>query len=158
MKKIMTLALLAIFVSTASFGADKKVVTEGKSFTPMGNFRVQVAEKPVIKDGVELETYTITYDNPGLVVTVAIEKDKNCKRYLTFSDKLSVQYVCHGTYFGIERLTPENSVAGMTMDDASMNKTSYFHQRVISQGYNDMITCMRLIGAYFPELLVKPEA
>lgn len=158
MKKILTLTLLALLVSVVSFGGDKKIVAEGKSFTAMGNFKVQVADQPVIKDGVELETYTITYDNPGLVVTVAIDDDKNCKRYLTFSEKLSVQYVCHGSYFGVERFTEQNAPKGMTLSDASLNRSAYFHQRVISPGYNDMVTCIRLIGAYFPELIKSPDA
>ncbi|MGE5419764.1 MAG: hypothetical protein ACM3UT_06230 [Chloroflexota bacterium] len=149
MKRIITSALLVLLISCASFAKD--LVAEGKS--PMGNFRIETSDQPVVVNGVELDTYVISYENSDLTVTIAIDKDKKCKRYITMTDNLSVQYVCNGDYFGVEKLKRENSVNGITTSDKAMNRNAYFHQRVLTPGPNDKITCMRLIGAYFPELL-----
>ena len=143
--------MLILFISYASFG--RRLVAEGKSFTAMGNFRIETSDQPVVVNGVELDTYIITYDKSELELTIAISREKDCSRYITSSDKLTVQYVCHGTYFGVEKLTSENSVNGMLTSDAELNRTAYFHQKVITSGKNDPVTCMKLIGAYFPELL-----
>lgn len=151
MKRILTSALLIVLVSCASFGLGKRLVAEGKSFTPLGNFKIETADEPVVVNGVQLETYIISYENSDLTLTVAIEKNKDCKRYITLSDKLSVQYVCYETHFGVEKLN--NNVYGNETSDSEMNRSAYFHQKVLTPGNNDQVTCMKLIGAYFPELI-----
>jgi hypothetical protein len=151
MKRIITSALLIMFIGCASFGTT--IVAEGKSFTPLGNFRIVTAEQPVILNGIQLETYLISYDKSDIKVTVAINKTKNCKRYITMTEQLSVQYVCRSKYFGVEKLGEENAVNGITTSDSELNRFAYFHQKIITHGNNDIITCMKLIGAYFPELL-----
>lgn len=157
MKRIITSALLVAFLSLASFGTGKTLVAEGKSFTAMGNFKIETSVQPMIVNGVELETYVITYENYDMSVTVAVEKDKTCKRYITFSDDLAVQYVCHEKYFGVEKLS--ETVVGTATSDAAMDRSAYFHQKVISPGSNDTVTCLKLIGAFYPELLKnKTEA
>ena len=151
MKRMIFTALLIIVISAASFG--RKLVAEGKTFTAMGNFKIETADKPLVVNGVSLDTYVITYDNSKMSVIVAIDKDKKCRRYLTLSDKLSVQYVCYGTHFGIEKLSEKYAKDGFKTSDAALNRSAYFHQKVLVQGQNDPVTCMKLIGAYYPELL-----
>ncbi len=151
MKRIITSALLLLFIGCASFG--RKLVAEGKSFTAMGSFRIETSDKPVVVDGVELDTYIITYDNSDLCLTIAIDKTKDCKRYITLSDKLSVQYVCYESHFGVEKLNRRDNVNGITTSDSEMNRTAYFHQKILTPGGNDQVESMKLIGAYFPELL-----
>jgi hypothetical protein len=155
MKRIILTALLIIAISCASFA--RKLVAEGKSFTTMGNFKIETADQPLVVNGVSLDTYVITYDNSKLSVTIAIDKDRKCRRYLTISDKLSVQYVCYGTHFGVEKLHQKYATEGLKTSEVALNRSAYFHQKVLTQGENDPITCMKLIGAYFPELLNNPE-
>lgn len=143
-------ALLIIMVCAASFA--RKLVAEGKTFTALGNFKIETADVPLIFHGVELKTYVITYENSSLNVTIAIEEDSNCRKYLTISDKLSVQYVCNGSYFGIERLPENYAKYGLKTDDPDLNRTAYFHQKIIVPGKNDPVFCMKLIAAYYPEL------
>ncbi len=144
-------AILTVFITTASFA--QKYVAEGKSFTAFGAFKIEKADKPLVIGGVPLDTYLITYENSGLNVTVAIEQTEKCKRYITLSDRLSVQYVCYGTHFGVEKLSHKYSHAGYKTSDAALEKSSYFHQKVLTRGEKDEVTCMMLIGAYFPELM-----
>lgn len=150
MKRMIFTVLLIVVFSTFSFA--RKLVAEGKTFTALGNFKIETADQPMIINGNSLETYVITYDNSRMSVTIAIDKDKNCKRYLTISDKLAVQYTCHGTYFGIEKLHEKYAKDGLKTSESAMNRSAYFHQKVLVQGMNDPVTCMRLIGSYFPEL------
>lgn len=154
MKRIITSALLIVFISCASFGnLGKRLIAEGKSFTPNGDFKIEVSDLPLVVNGVELDTYTITYNNSDLKVTIAIEKNRKCSKYITVCDKLAVQYVCNGSYFGVEKLTAQNAVNGLTTSDAAMDRSAYFHQKVLLSGQSDPVNCMKLIGAYFPELL-----
>jgi len=151
MKRMILTALLIFVICGASFG--RKLVAEGKSFTTLGAFKIETADQPLVVNGVSLDTYVITYENSKMSVTIAIDKDKKCRRYLTISDKLSVQYVCYGTHFGVEKLNQKYSIEGLKTSDAALNRSAYFHQKVLTQGRNEPVTCMRLIGAFFPELL-----
>lgn len=155
MKRVILSVLLILTISAVSFA--RKLVAEGKSFTTMGDFKIETADQPLVVNGVSLDTYIITYENSKMSVTVAIDKDKKCRRYLTISDKLSVQYVCYGTHFGVEKLNQKYSVEGLKTSDAALNRSAYFHQKVLTQGGNEPVYCMRLIGAYFPELLIDQE-
>ena len=155
MKRMVFSALLVVIISTGAFA--RKLVAEGKTFTTFGNFKIETADQPFVLNGVSLDTYVITYDNSKMSVTIAIDKDKKCRRYVTISDKLSVQYVCYGTYFGVEKLNEKYTAAGIKTSDTALNRSAYFHQKVLTRGDDDIINCMRLIGAYFPELLNEQE-
>ena len=155
MKRVMTMTLLILVISCATFG--KKIVAVGKTTATNGNFRIETADQPIVLEGVILDTYTITYDNSDLSIIVAIEKTKKCVRYLTLSDKLSVQYVCYGNYFGIEKLGKQYEKHGIATSDDFLNRAEYFHQKVIVSEPSDAIKCMKLIGAYFPDLLSKEK-
>ena len=148
MKRMVFSALLVVIISTGAFA--RKLVAEGKTFTTFGNFKIETADQPFVLNGVSLDTYVITYDNSKMSVTIAIDKDKKCRRYVTISDKLSVQYVCYGTYFGVEKLNEKYAAAGIKTSDTALNRSAYFHQKVLTRGDDDIINCMRLIGAYFP--------
>jgi hypothetical protein len=151
MKRMVFTALLILVISAASFA--RKLVAEGKSFTPLGAFKIETADKPLVINGVALDTYIITYENSNMCVTVAIEETKKCRRYITISDKLSVQYVCYGTHFGVEKLGRKYSGQGFKTSDESLAKNSYFHQKVLTREKKEPVSLMLLIGAYFPELI-----
>ncbi|HLP73134.1 MAG TPA: hypothetical protein VK155_09545 [Bacteroidales bacterium] len=151
MKRMTITALIILIISCASFA--RKLVAEGKSFTAMGDFRIETSDQPVILDGVTLDTYTITYDNSATKLTIAIDKTKNCRRYITISDKLSVQYVCYGTHFGVEKLNRGYARSGWKTNDTNLNRTAYFHQKILTPGQQDPVTCLKLIGAFYPSLL-----
>jgi uncharacterized CHY-type Zn-finger protein len=151
MKRIFFTALLIILISAASFA--RKLVAEGKTFTALGNFKIETADQPLVLNGIELKTFVITYENSTMNVTIAIDEDSNCRRFLTISDKLSVQYVCTGSYFGIEKLHKKYAKEGLKTHDSALNRSAYFHQKIIVPGKNDPVYCMKLIAAYYPELI-----
>jgi hypothetical protein len=93
-----------------------------------------------------------------LQVKVAVKKEKDCKRYIVLSDKLSVQYVCNGTYFGVQKLGKSSEIEknGFSTSDEALNRTEYFHQKLLTSGKPDEIESTQFIASYFP-LLIKNE-
>jgi len=154
MKRIFFAALLFVAFSSASFS--REFVAEGKTYTTMGDYKIKLADKPVTLNGVQLKAYIITYENSPLEVKVAIMKDKKCKNYIVLSDKLSIEYVCNGDYFGVQKLGKSFENDGILTSDGALNKSEYFHQRLIAQGKQEEIEATQLIAVYFP-LLVKDE-
>jgi len=151
MKRIIISVLLAVAVCSATFA--KKVVAEGQTYTALGTFRVEQADKPVMMNGEECKAYSITYQNSPMEVTVVVTRDKKCKKYIVLSDRLSVQYVCNADYFGVEKLDKKFEKEGLKTSDSDLNRSAYFHQKVLTPGKRGEKEATSLIAAYFPLLL-----
>jgi hypothetical protein len=151
MKRILVLALV-ILVSTSAVFA-RKLVAEGKTFTQLGSYKIELADNPVSVKGEDCTAYVIRYENTPMEVTVVVCKDKKCKRYVVLSDKLSVQYVCNKDYFGVEKLGTTFEVSGYKTSDSALNRAEYFHQKVLGPGQGNELDNTKLIAAFFPMLL-----
>jgi len=154
MKKVLIAATIMLALSTASFSG--QVVTEGKSNSKLGDYQIAIADNPVTLNGEALKTYVISYKNSPLQVTVAVKKEKDCKKYIVLSDKLSVQYICNGNYFGVQKLDKSSQIDGFASSDEALNRSEYFHQKVLASGKTDEIESTQFIASYFP-LLLKSE-
>ena len=151
MKRMIIAAMLIIAFSTAAFS--RKLVAEGETHTALGSYKIELADDPVMMKGEECTAYIISYENSPIEATVVICKDKKCKRYVVLSDKLSVQYVCNQTYFGVEKLGKEFAEEGYKTSDSALNRGEYFHQKVLSAAGRTEVENTQLIAAYFPMLL-----
>jgi hypothetical protein len=151
MKRMFFAALLTIILSSASFS--REFIADGKTYSALGDYKIEIADKPVIISGEELKTYVISYQNSPMEVTVVIRKGKNCKNYIVLSDKLSVQYVCNENYFGVEKLDKSLASEGYTTSDEALNRSQYFHQKVIGPGKRDEVENAHLIASFFPMLI-----
>jgi hypothetical protein len=154
MKRLLIAALLMTAIGTASFS--REFVAAGKTHSSLGDYKIELADKPVTINGEELKAFIISYQNSPMEVTVAIRKDKKCKNYLVFSDPLSVQYVCNGAFFGVQKLDKSMEKEGYNTSDAALNRSEYFHQKLIVSGQTDEVENTKLIAAYFP-LLINGE-
>jgi hypothetical protein len=154
MKKMFFAALLIVAFSSASFS--REFVAGGKTHSALGDYKIELADNPVVINGEELKAYVITYQNSPMEVKVVIKKDKKCKNYIVLSDKLSVQYVCNGDYFGVQKLDKSLQMDGLTTSDEALNRTEYYHQKLIVQGKQGDVEATQLIAAYFP-MLVNDE-
>jgi hypothetical protein len=154
MKRILFAAILIVAFSTASFS--REFVASGKTHTAFGDYKIELADNPVTISGEQLKAYVISYQNSPTEVTVVIKKDKKCKNYIVLSDKLSVQYVCNGDYFGVKKLEKSFEKDGLSTSDAVLNRTEYFHQKLIVQGKQGEVESTQLIAVYFP-MLIKDE-
>jgi len=151
MKRMFFAALLIVAFSTASFS--REFVASGKTHSTLGDYKIEIANNPVTLNGEQLKAYTISYQNSPLEVTVVIMKDKKCKNYIVLSDKLSVQYVCNGDYFGVQKLDKSLEKDGFSTSDAALDRSEYFHQKLIVPGKQSEIESTQLIAAYFPMLI-----
>jgi hypothetical protein len=119
MKRMLLAAVLIIAFSTVSFAG--KLVAEGKTYTALGDYRIELADNTVPLKGNDCKAFVISYENTPMEVTVVICKDRNCKRYVVLSDKLSVQYVCNEKYFGGEKLDKVFEKEGYKTSDSALN-------------------------------------
>lgn len=154
MKRMFFAAILIVAISTASFS--KEFIATGKTYSALGDYKIKIADNPVALNGDQLKAYVISYQNSPMEVKVVIRKDKRCKNYIVLSDKLSVQYVCNGDYFGVQKLEKSLEKDGYTTSDEALNRSEYFHQKLIVQGRQDEIEATKLIAAYFP-MLIKED-
>ncbi len=156
MKRLITAAVLILAFSTVSF-AKKQVVAEGKTHSALGNYKIETLDAPVMINGKELKAFTISYENTVMKAIVAIDKTFKCKKYYVLTPNLSIQYVCNGYYFGVERLDKNLEKEGYKTSNDDLDNFQYYHQKVLSCGDNDDLENTRLIAAYFPFLLRNTE-
>ena len=155
MKRIFLAAALIIAVSITSFA--RKFVAEGKTYSALGNYKLEIADNPITLNGKELKAFVISYANSNMEVTVAFDKSRKGMKYYVLSDNLSVQYVCNGDYFGVAKLDKELEKDGYKTSDSALNRSEYFHQKVITRGGNCDLDNSKLIAAYFPMLINNYE-
>ena len=151
MKKILFTTMLTVFIGSTAF--TRELVAEGKTYSPLGDYRIEVADEPVMINGKEVTAFVISYQNTPLEVRVAVRHERNSRKYIVLSDKLSVQYVCNQDYFGVERLGAEFAKDGFSTSDENLDRNEYFHQKVITSGQGCELDNTRLIASYFPMLL-----
>ncbi len=156
MKRVFFTALLILAISSAAIA--REFVASGKSFTALGDYKIEKADKPFTIDGKEYKTYIISYQNSPMELTIVIRKGNNCQNYLVLSDKLSVQYVCNDSYFGVEKFDKSARKDGFITSDADLNRAEYFRQKVICQGRQGEVLNTQLIASFFPMLLKEPDA
>lgn len=148
-------AILIVALSSASFA--REFVAEGKTYSALGDYRIEIADNPVMINGEEFTPFIISYQNSTLEVKVAIKKDTDCRKYFVLSDKLSVQYVCNTNYFGVEKLDKSFLQEGFATSDTDLDRSEYFHQKVLTSGQGCELDNMMLIAAYFPRLISNSD-
>jgi hypothetical protein len=151
MKKIIFLVLLTIAFGSATYARER--VAEGKTYSALGDYKIEKADKPVVINGEELKAFVISYQNSPMEVTVVIQKGKKCKNYIVLSDKLSIQYVCNENYFGVTKLDKTLRIEGFTPTEEALNNFEYYHQKVLAPGMRGELENAQLIAAFFPMLL-----
>ena len=155
MKKIISTAVLILIICTATYA--KKAVAEGKTYTALGDYRIEKAENPININGKECKAFTISYENTPMEVTVIVMKDKKIRKYLVVSDKLSIQYAWNEHYFGVGRIDKALNNQGFKTTNENLNRAEYFNQRVLGPGLLMDGESTRMIAAFFPLLLTPDE-
>ena len=155
MKKLVVVLLFTIILIPS--GIARNFISTGDSFTKLGKYKIEIAESPFILNGKELKTYLITYENAGFTLQVTAEKSGDEMKFLAISDALSIQYVSHPTYFGVEKIDQKYVNSALKTSDAALNRNEYFHQKVITSGDVPELEKISLIAAYYPALLNNIE-
>jgi hypothetical protein len=155
MKRIFLVTTLIFAVCLASFA--RKLVSEGQSYTALGNYKIELADNPVTLMGKEMKAFIISYENTNMEVTVAFDKSRDGMTYYVISPNLAVKYVCNGKFFGVQKLNTELEKDGYKTSDSALNRSEYFHQKVLTTGGKCDLENSRLIAAYFPVLINNYE-
>ena len=156
MKRIMIIAVLIL--ATGMAVSARKFVAGGNTYSPLGEYKLEIADNPVTLNGRDLKAFVITYQNTKMEVTIAFDKTKKGMTYYVLSPALSIKYVCNGDYFGVAKLSEkELEVEGYRTSESALNRSEYFHQKVLSRGGNCDLENSKLIAAYFPMLLNNYE-
>ncbi len=156
MRRMLLATVLLFIIGTVAFG--RKFVADGKSYTALGNYKIELADNPVNLKGTDCKAYVISYENSPMEVTVVVSKERRCKRYIVLSDKLSVQYVCNADYFGVEKLDKSFEQNGYKTSDSALNRGEYFHQKVLGPGQKPEVEVTHLIASFFPMLFNNVES
>lgn len=155
MKRLIIAALLTVAFSTACF--TRELVASGKTNTALGDYKIETADEQFVINGEKFRTFVISYQNSPMEVKVVVKPGKNCKNYIVLSDKLSVQYVCNENFFGVEKIDKTLENDGLKTVDACLNRSEYFHQKVITPGKKGEIENAQMIASYFPLLINSTE-
>ena len=150
MKNLFSVTLLMVTLFAVSYAGP--AVFKGKTHSALGEFTAEKSTESISVDGVELETYVISYENSEKTVKVAIDKDKKGKKYLVICEDMAIQYVCKSKAFGIEKLDKKYQDAGYKSGLQNMNMGEFYHQRVITRDDRTERNCLGLIAVYFPKL------
>ena len=152
MKRILLISILVLATFTAV--SARKFVAGGNTYSALGEYKLEISDNPVMLKGKELKAFIITYQNSEMEVTIAFDKTKKGMTYYVLSPALSIKYVCNGDYFGVAKLDDkELNGEGYRTSDSALNRSEYFHQKVITRGANCDLENSKLIAAYFPMLL-----
>jgi hypothetical protein len=155
MKRIFLITALIFAVSLATFA--RKFISEGKSYTALGSYKIELADNPVTLMGKEMKAFIISYENTNMEVTVAFDKERTQMTYYVISPSLDIKYVCNGNYFGVQKLGKELESDGYRTSDSALNRGEYFHQKVLTTGGSCDLDNSRLIAAFYPMLINNYE-
>jgi len=150
MKRILLAIVLLVGVVSLTYG---RKVAEGESNTPLGKYTIQVLDEPLMLAGEELKCYVITYENSPMEVKVYVDKEAKCKNYIVASDDLTVMYKCNGEYFGVSKVDKKYSTAGFKTDEKRLDRTDYFHQKLLVNGMTAEVEAAKLIASFYPMLI-----
>jgi hypothetical protein len=154
MKRIIVVLVLFAGVAAMSYG---KVTLKGESNTSFGAYTLEAIDQPLTLAGETVKCYLLTYENSPVKVKIYVDKEKNCKNYVVVSDDLAVMYSCNGKYFGVNKVDKKYKTDGISTEDNHLDRTSYFRQKVITQGITEEQDAALLIASYFPMLIKESE-
>jgi hypothetical protein len=151
MKRIFLTVAVILTVCLASFA--NTLVTQGESNSEFGAYKIELLKDRLVLNDRVLNTYQITYENSGLKVIVAVDKQLKTQKYYVLNQKFAVQYENNGTQFGIKVLDKAFAEKGFATTFENANRGEYFHQKVLTNEATDTNDRLNLIAAYYPGLL-----
>jgi len=157
MKKLLFVALISV-ISGFAMKAEK-LVLKGDTHNALGKYVIEKTDDFVELNGKALPTYIIRFENSDQTLKVAVDKDKKSKtkNFIVLGDNLNMQYTCEEAYFGVTKLDKKYTKAGIKSNSDKLNRTEYFHQKVITKTNPVDRDCLGLIACYYPMLVVDYE-
>jgi len=153
MKKLVLIALISV-MSGFAMNAEK-VILKGETNNALGKYVIVKTDDFVELNDRALPTYLIRFENSDQLIKVAVDKDKkgNKKNFIVLGDGLNIQYTCEGAFFGVSSLNKKYVKAGLSSGFEKLNRSEYFHQKVITRSNTSDRNCLGLIACYYPVLI-----
>jgi hypothetical protein len=156
MKKVVIIFGLVLFLAGFANAQEKLAagtkVAEGDTHSLFGNYLVELLKEPVKLEGEFVNKYRISFEKSPVIVFVTVDEEEKCKNYIVVSDGLSVMYKCNGKYFGIGPIDEKYKKEGFVTDLKNLDKSNYYHQKVLILGQQEEVDATSLIASYFPSL------
>jgi len=103
------------------------------------------------------EKVVLKGDTHNALGKYVIEKTDDFVELIVLGDNLNMQYTCEESYFGVAKLDKKYTKAGIKSNSDKLNRTEYFHQKVITQSNPLDRDCLGLIACYYPMLVDNYE-
>jgi len=150
MKRIVLTTAMILVISLTTFA--NQLLYQGHSNSLFGDYKIMKLDNRMPFRDKELELYQITYENNGMTVLVALDKQEKCKKYYVLSERLPIQYECNGLTFGVKLMDNALLYNGFPITLEIVNKTEFYGQRVIARGITNTLDHLNLIASYYPGL------
>lgn len=151
------LFILTICAAMLSLGASAKIkdgkAMTGSSLTDFGKYTITKSENPISVQGEQLRTYDLVYENTSEPVRIGLLSEGKCTTFIVKSDGFEVQYTCNKGVFGVKKIEQRFQELPREVNEAKLNKVSYYSQRVICQNKKSEDELLGLIACYFPNLV-----
>lgn len=151
------LFILTICAAILSLGATAKIkdgkAMTGSSLTDFGKYTITKSENPISVQGEELRTYDLVYENTSEPVRIGLLCEGKCTSFIVKSEGFEVQYTCNKGVFGVKKIEQRFQELPREVNEAKLNKVSYYSQRVICQNKKSEDELLGLIACYFPNLV-----
>jgi len=153
MKKLVFIALISVMSGFAMKA--ERVVLKGETQTSLGKYVIEKTGDFVELGDRALPTYIIKFENSDQTIRVAVDKEKkgNTKNFIVLGDNLNIQYKCQDAYFGVTLLDKKYVKAGISSEHEKLNRSEYYHQKVLTRSNPTDRNCLGLIACYYPVLV-----
>lgn len=151
----LCLAVLIAGGATKEKGKEPKILA-GQSQTNFGKYEIRPSEDPMVINGQELETYELSYENASKPIQVGFLKTKKCKTFILRNEHFEIEYACEKGVFGVKKISKDYQLIPTTRNEAVLNLSQYYNQRVICQNPTSKEEILGLIACFYP-MLIKEE-
>ena len=155
MKISALLTFLAAGIMMTSFQSAAIGPLAGSSNTEFGDYLLKSSDVKIEKEGVALETYTLTYENVNTPVQIIVENSKNCRNYTVKYPSFEVLYVCNKRGLGAKRVDINSETVNPLVVKALLDEKQLAYQERIVSEHQSEEEALQLIACYFPNLIRK---
>jgi len=153
------LVIITICLAVAVLGVqakvkvkDEKAIT-GKSLTQYGSYSISKADVPMQIKGQDVKTYELVYENSSHSVLIGVNPSKKCTNFIVKSGLLEIEYQCNKGVFGVKKINEDYAEISKDINEAVLDRSTFFMQKVISQTPQTEEELLGLIACYFPNLI-----
>ncbi len=152
--KLFLFSICALLISLGSSAKlrDGKALT-GHSQTEFGKYTIVKADVPMVINNQAVQTFDLMYENTKKPVKIGVVPEKGCTTFIVRSDEFEIEYTCNKGIFGVKKMEKKYQELPKEVNEAKLNKTGYFAQKVISQNQKSQDELLGLIACYFPNLV-----